>query len=114
MRLKYMWKNECMADIDVDVLNNKVLVINYTPDPLNRPFGLNESPTMADFERFIENRCFPKARANCEQLLDDFGLDHYDPLAIIKHTRGRQWDDYNWILFDGEVLDYERDVKLRD
>ena len=114
MKLKYMWKNECMADIEVDVLKNIVSVTNYTADPLNRPFGVNESPTMADFERFIENRCFPKARANCGQLLADFGLDHYDPLAIIRHTHGRQWDDFNWILFEGEELDYERDVKLRD
>ena len=114
MKLKYMWKSKCMADIDVDIINNKISVVNHTNDLLNKPFGVNEAPTMADFEKFLENRCFPKARSNCKQLLTDFGLSHYDPLAIIKHTHGRQWDDFNWILFEGEDIDYERDVKLRD
>ena len=114
MKFKYMWKTDCMADVEVDVVRNTVIVTNHTDDLLNRPFGINEAPAMSDFEAFLESRCFPKARANCRQLLADFGLDCYDPLAIVRETKGRQWDDYNWVLFEGEVVDYERDVKLRN
>jgi len=103
-----------MSDVEVDMRNRKVTVINYTDNLINRPFGSIESPTMADLENFLEGRCFPKARANCQQLLLEMGLEHYDPLAIIMKTHGRQWDDYNWILFDGEVFDYEKDIKLRE
>jgi len=112
IRFKYMCKNDCVADVEFD--SKKVKVINYTDDIINRPFGLNESPDLEDLEYFLESRCFPRSRANCKQLLRDLGLHCYDPLSICLITHGRQWDDYNWLLFEGEVLDYERDIKLRD
>ena len=114
MKLKYMWKNTCVADMEISICKKKVSVINYTDNILHRPFGRNNSPTMQDLEDFLESRCFPKARANCKQLLNDLGLQAYDPLDICIATHGRQWDDYNWILFEGEELDYEKDIKLRD
>ena len=113
MKFKYMHRNDCMADVELDA-KNKVTVINKTDVIINRPFGINEKPTLKDLDVFFEERCFPKARANCKQLLNDLGLDFYDPLAIVVKTHGRQWDDYNWIKFEGETLDYETDIKLRD
>jgi len=109
-----MWKNECTAEVTANIHTKKVTVINHSEDWLLRPFGNNESPTIGDLFAFPESRCFPRARDNCRQLLDDLGLTAYDPLDICKITHGRQWDDYNWIQFDGEDVEYERDVKLRD
>ena len=114
LKFKYMWKNDCTAEVTADISTRKVTVVNHSDDWLMRPFGLNESPTLDDLIKFFESRCFPQARHNCKQLLADLGLQTYDPLDICMVTRGRQWDDYNWILFDGEDVDYERDVKLRD
>jgi len=113
MKFKYMQKNECMAVVEVDMKKGTVKVTNFTDDKIQRPFGYTDSPTLEDLEYFLEERCFPKSRANCEQLLKDLGLTHYDPLGICMATYGRQWDDYNWILFEGENLDYEKDIKLR-
>lgn len=114
LKFKYMWKSNCTADVTADIKNKKITVENYSDDWLMRPFGLNESPTMVDLDEFFESRCFPKSRHNCTQLLADLGLQVYDPLDICLVTRGRQWDDFNWILFEGDDADYERDVKLRD
>ena len=114
LKFKYMWKNNCTAEVTADISTRKVIVVNHSNDWLMRPFGTNESPTLEDLNTFLESRCFPKSRHNCKQLLEDLGLQAYDPLDICMTTRGRQWDDYNWILFDGEDVDYERDVKLRD
>jgi len=114
LKFKYMWKGDCTAEVTADITTKEITVVNYSDDWLMRPFGLNESPTMDDLNEFFESRCFPKSRNNCKELLQDLGLHTYDPLDICLVTYGRQWDDFNWILFDGEDVDYERDIKLRD
>ena len=115
MKIRYMWKSECVADIEYDLRSGFVKVTNYSDDLIRRPFGRNENPSSADMERFLESRCFPKNRDNCKQLLELLGMDSigYNPLAIVRKTHGRQHEDYAWLLFEGEDLDYERDIKLR-
>ena len=114
MKLKYMWKNDCVADIEYDFMSRKVFVINYTDVIWKRPFGVHLDPSFQDFENFLESRCFPKDRVNRDQLLEDMGLFAYSPYGIVKIMHGVQSDDYGWILFEDEDLDYERDIKLRD
>lgn len=111
LKLKYMWKDECTAEISVE--GKKVTLINHTDDLIRRPFGINIQPTIYDFEDFLEERAFPQARGNCNQLLEDLSLNRYSPLAICRKTYGRQWDDFHWIQFrDQEAISYN-DIKLR-
>lgn len=112
LKLKVFWKTELVAEIEADA--NKVSVVNYTDDVIKMPFGLKEDITIKDLEEFLEERCFPKERLNCKQLLEDLGLDYYEPLNIIKRTHGSLHDDYMWLQFEGENLDYEREIKIRD
>ena len=111
---QYMCKDAVMADVIVDRLNLRVTCVNHTEDITLLPFGRRTSPTMEDFANFLLSRCFPRERRNCEQLLGDLGLDHYTPIGIVRKTHGRQLEDYCWIRFEGEDLEYERDIKLRD
>ena len=110
----YLYKDDIMSHVVVDYSTHKVDVVNYTDRILFTPFGVNTNPTIADFEHFLETRCFPKERRNCKQLLKDLDLINYSPLLIVMKTHGRQFEDYCWIKFKGEELDYERDIKLRD
>lgn len=110
----YMRKNEVMSHVKVDYVNKKVDVVNYTDEIVYTPFGIVTNPSIQDFEHFLETRCFPKNRYNCKQLLADLELDYYSPILIVQKTHGRQLEDYHWIKFEGEELDYERDIKLRD
>ena len=114
LKFQYMHKNSVAADVTVDRQRKSVVCVNYSDDILCRPFGINCTPSMADVGELFESRCFPRERRNCDQLLADLGLDHYSPLEIVRKTHGRQLEDYCWIKFDGEDLDYERDIKLRD
>jgi putative transcriptional regulator len=109
-----MCRDAVMADVTVDYRSKSVHCVNHTEKMILRPFGIRNAPTIRDFERFLESRCFPRERRNCKQLLDDLGLDYYTPLGIVRKTHGRQMEDYCWIRFEGEKLDYERDIKLRD
>lgn len=112
----YMEKNEVMAHVVVNYAENKVIVENYTDDLFARPFGVNENPSIQDFENFLESRCFPKTRRNCKQLLRDLDVPYYSPILIVQKTHGRQYEDFSWIRFKGEKgkINYERDIKLRD
>jgi hypothetical protein len=45
----------------------------------------------------LEERCIPRQRAGLREYLEAHGLDEYDPLAIIKKTKGRMAEDDQWM-----------------
>jgi len=114
LKFHYMHKDSILADVTVDYRNKNINCVNHTDDIFLRPFGTRSNPTMDDFFRFLENRCFPRERRNCKQLLADLELEYYSPLGIVRKTHGRQLEDYCWIKFEGEDLHYDRDIKLRE
>lgn len=86
-------KGEILTEIFVSYKENKVTIINHTDDLLDRAFGINEHPTMRDFNDFLESRCVPRTRDHLKLYLDFIGVDHYDPLLIIEKTKGRMAED---------------------
>jgi len=109
-----MVRDKVTADVEVDYAAKTVKYVPHTTDIYALPFGVRQNPNIADVSRFFESRCFPKEQRNCKQLLEDLGLEEYIPLDIVRKTHGRQLEDYCWIKFEGEELDYEKDIKLRD
>lgn len=97
MRLTYMFHRQPCTVIDLDFLGRRVYVENKTNDLLHRAFGVNEEPEWRDFESFLEERCFPRTRGNCKQILKELGLTDYDPLQIVERTKGRIADDDMWL-----------------
>ncbi len=79
--------------IDVDEIKQRVLIKNYTDNLLFRAFGKNETPSFADYEEFLESRCFPKSRDKMKLMLKEYDIPFYDPLLIIERTGGRMEDD---------------------
>lgn len=107
MRMTYMFRQHPCTVIDVDFLNRKIKIQNKTDDIIHRAFGVVEEPDWDDFEYFLEDRCFPRTRANCMDILKSLGLDNYDPLQIIEKTKGKCTDDKMWI----KIKYYNRRVK---
>lgn len=70
---------------------------NKVDTPLSTAFGVNQTPTWDDLQTFLEDRCIPQQRDGLSYYLEDLGLDHYDPLAIIRKTQGRMAEDACWI-----------------
>lgn len=97
MRMNYMNRNELCTVIDVNFKEHKVYITNKTDVIWRRAFGVVTEPTWEDFEWFLQERCFPKSRAHCKDILRDMGLDFYDPLQIIEKTKGRMAEDCQWI-----------------
>lgn len=99
MRIDYMCQNECCTVILVNFKERKIVIENETEDVIHRAFGIKAKPTWADFEEFLESRCFPRTRDRLPLILEDIGLDSYDPLAIVEKTGGRMAEDFQWMQF---------------
>lgn len=96
MRMDFMCGEECCTQILVDFRHEKVVIHNTTDNILLRAFGINRNPTWEEFLDFVEERCFPRTRDNLKMILDDFGLDFYDPFYIIEKTQGQMGEDMQW------------------
>ncbi len=93
MRLKYFYRDMLCTVIDVDEIKQRVIIKNYTDNLLFRAFGKNEHPSFADYEEFLESRCFPKSRDKMKLMLKEYDIPFYDPLLIIEKTGGRMEED---------------------
>lgn len=91
------------GEILADDTAQAVCVQNHTTDFLKMPFGNNQAPTWEDYVEFLENRCIPKSRAGLQEYLETLGLDHYDPIDIIRKTQGRMAEDQLWLKVE-EIL----------
>ena len=100
LRLWYYYRNTVCTIIDVDIVNQKVEIKNYTNNLLFRAFGRNEHPTFEDYEKFLKSRCFPEERDKMKLVLRDVGVPFYDPMMIIEKTEGRMAEDDFWIRIE--------------
>ena len=100
LRLFYMKKSSLCTLIDVDNINQKVSIKNYTNNIFDRAFGKNLNPSYEDYEEFLKERCFPETRDKLKLVLEDLGLPFYDPFLIIQKTEGRMAGDNFWIRIE--------------
>lgn len=99
MRIEYKQGNRICTVIYVDFLEEQILIQNRTEDALNRAFGVIERPTWKDFEQFLISRCFPKSRGYAKAILQNLGVNGYDPLEIAEATGGRTAEDNMYLTF---------------
>lgn len=97
MRMDFMCEDELCTTILIDFKRRRIAVQNETEDIIHRAFGIKAKPTWEDFEEFLESRCFPRTRDHLRLVLEDVGVDSYDPLAIVEKTKGRMAEDLQWI-----------------
>lgn len=83
--------------IYVDYKKQEIQIENKTTRIMDTAFGKNLNPTWEDYEKFLEDRCFPRTRDKMKLVLRDVGVDCYDPLQIIRKTKGRMLDDHIWL-----------------
>lgn len=82
-----------------------VEVENFVDNIILTAFGMKKNITEDDVDELLEERCFPRSRANCQQLLESGGFEVYDPMAIAIKTEGRMSDDEFWLKFyEGEMV----------
>lgn len=103
MILKWYHKGKLCTDIFVR--NNTISITNYTDVNSDRAFGVIENPTFDDLHFILEEQVMDKGRLDLKHYLKDIGVDTYDPIAMIRKTRGKILGNFNEI----EVIDEEED-----
>lgn len=106
------FKEDLLSVINVD--GESVTFENFSDLIPFLPFGVRDFASYADLVEYYEDRCFPRERANCKQVLKGLGIDYYDPEMICRKTNGVQFDDFVWLQFSDEPQVCWEDVKLRD
>lgn len=109
LKVEYFEKERLLAIIEVDYATDEIKVTNFTDDILEKPFG-NLEPTIEDIDDFFEDHIIDRNRADIKEVLKANGLDFYDPEAIARISHGRTTDNYRWMRFDDEKLEWE-DIK---
>lgn len=104
-----MMKDEVIAHVKYD--STGVIIKQFVDFPFKQFYDDNISKE--ELLEWVEERCFPRTRHNAQELLEYLGLEFYDPWAIIEKTHGLIIEDYYWIRFKGEDLNYD-DIKIRD
>lgn len=111
----YSVKVYCKEDLvsEIFIKGNSVTFKNYSDFVCWLPFGVNTSATVNDLEEFYEERCFPRERVNCKDILRNLGLDCYEPELICRKTHGVQFDDFIWLQFSDEPQVTFEDIRMR-
>lgn len=96
--LVHFYRGETLCTkICVDQTAHRLAIQNLVSDPLSTAFGVNLAPDWDDLQHFLESRCIPRQRDGVRAYLSALGLDHYDPLDIIRKTKGRMAEDTCWV-----------------
>lgn len=93
----YMDREEPATLIDACSAVRRIKILNFTDDLISRAFGIRTEPTWEDYEAFLETRCMPRTRYGIQEELENMGLDFYDPVLIIEKTKGRVYEDSQWL-----------------
>ena len=81
--------------------------------PVFRPFGVKTDVDIEDLEEFYEERCFPRERVNCKELLNLLDVPCYEPELICRKTHGLQFDDTIWLQFSDEPQVTWEEIRMR-
>lgn len=97
LRLNYYNNDDLCTRIIADYSDNIVKCYNFTNDSLHTAFGIKSNADWEDYNSFLEERCIPKSRMGIKNYLCSIGVDEYNPLEIIKKTKGRMAEDNQWL-----------------
>lgn len=96
-KLSFYDDKELCSTIFANFTDKTLKAKNYTDDIVKTAFGNNMLPTWEDFMNFLEERCIPKERSGIREYLEAIGVAEYNPIEIIKKTKGKMAEDNQWI-----------------
>ena len=100
LKLSYFDGDALCSTIVADTTERHICVENHVDHIIKTAFGNNLLPTWDYFQKFLEERCIPRARAGLREYLETIGVEEYDPIEIIKKTEGRMAEDRQWIKIE--------------
>lgn len=109
MKFQIMWKNELVADVEVFPDTDEVKLQKHK----GFPNFLDNRVDRRRIYEFIKSRCVEENRSDIREILNQLGIQEYDPWKMVRVTHGVDWDDFYWLRFEGEDFRWE-DVRVRE
>lgn len=106
MEFTVMCADKPVADIYISEDKKHVKINRLVSDSTEQPFGGDK----LDLERvyqFLKGRCYEDGRVDIRTILSSAGLENNNPWEWVKITHGVTWEDFFWIKFPGEDLEWE-------
>lgn len=112
-----MQRDEPLMHIHWEELARYATVEHYT-DEIDMKFpptlyAEDNKISAKDLLAYMERRCVPRDRIGIEEILRAHNMRFYDPVAICRVGHGVRWEDYVWLKFDGEEIEW-KDVRVRE
>lgn len=107
----WMCIDEVLAHIEVNLETREVKAEEYNSNPRYQ-FFVKRPHTIESIVAKFKSRCFEEGRPDKDEILESMGLRSYSPLDIVRHTHGHTNRDDFWVRFEGEDLDYFRDINV--
>lgn len=108
-KFKIMWKNDEIVDV---TLTPEEFEAHQDSNHVKRIFfRADEEITRGDIVDFLEEQIFDEHNARKDEILAGLGLDRYDVWDIAIKTRAISCRNRYWIKFEGDDLDYARDIE---
>lgn len=111
MNFTVMHLDEPVAHVSVSDDKRKVSIRKLVPDSYKQPFCGNREDIFRVYD-FLKSRCYENERADLKQILESTGMASNNPWEWVKKTHGVTYDDFIWIRFPGETLQW-KDVAIR-
>ena len=89
--------DELCTIIYADFTDQTLIHRDHTTNLVKTAFGRKETPSWSDLMTFLEERCIPRSRVGVREYLETIGVFEYDPIEIIRKTKGRMAEDHQWI-----------------
>ena len=104
-----MWRDSKVGHI---IMQNGELILNenYSEKIWENPF--RRIQTGWDVRACLQDRVIPPERFDVEMQMV-FGFKEWDILKILKDTHGVSIEDFTWIRFKGENIEW-KDVKVQN
>lgn len=96
-KLTFYDGDKICTEIYADYTDKTIKIQNFGAPAVKCAFGNTVNPGWKDFEFFLKERCISKNRDGIREYLEVLGIDEYDPMAIIRKTKGRMAEDNQWI-----------------
>lgn len=97
VKLSYYNDVDLCTVIVADYTAETVKFENFTDNSINTAFGIKSNVSWQDYNNFLKDRCIPESREGLKYYLNSIKVDEFNPLEIIKKTKGKMAEDNQWI-----------------
>lgn len=103
--------NTVLAHVEVNLETKEVKAQDFEGEQIFQFFA-KRPHTIESIVKKFKSRCFEEGRPDKDEILESMGLKSYSPLDIVRRTHGHTNRDDMWVRFEGEDLEYFKDINV--